>query len=836
MPESDTAQSTYRVLFCGCGYGAGNIGDDAILEGLTVSFRGAVPGMTIGAISYNPQHTRRHIPELEIFGRERKEIARAFRWATHVVLGGGTLIADTVSVDFPVRWCSRLIGEAVKAGLPVSILGAGVSGGTRPEARRLVKRYYGHYLAPIAVRSQYDRDAATAFGLDTNAVHVTADPAFALDWERRGVRMDGLLGVNLVNEGRAGAAFVTRVAGALAEACEDTDLHLIGLCGDARTEPGFDSALTTRAIHRVQPGARIASYYALPSELAKHLCACRLVITMRLHILVFCTLLGVPCLPIAREPKTRHMVRDLGLPDALPLDVSAASLLDAIRDALASPAQHIVDADTVEALRLRARSNSALWLAEATKPTRLGVRMDMATRVGLTGLKLRQSLKSSAVARRLGCSALRAAAGRIPKCTRSALRQLALWPISPGVTSTLWPCPTDAAVRTSDLLGVSRRLIVIALDRAGDLLLLSAFLRELRYSAPDARIELATSPMGADAARLCSTVDEVLVMPGPSVVPTNPYHRFTAARRFGREVLAKRNYDLAVVPRWGTDVYFSAYLAHFCGAPRRLGFSEASNAERRRWNTGQDRLLTHVIVETRLRHEVEHSLELLKAMGGSIEDHRLEPWVTSDDEHCVTKLVQAWPTGMREGPLIAFAPGAGHPKREWPSERLTDVGRHLISEHGAGLVVVGGPSDRSKGEALCRTLQDHAVSVAGELSFGGTAALLRRCRLLVGTDSSTVHLAAAVGLGVVVISCHPRGGVPAGDNSPLRFGPWRTLSAVLQPLAPEPPCTDSCTAPAAHCIRRISTQRVIQAVNRMLEAHETEPFSHTPHAWEKQAK
>jgi len=62
-----------------------------------------------------------------------------------------------------------------------------------------------------------------------------------------------------------------------------------------------------------------------------------------------------------------------------------------------------------------------------------------------------------------------------------------------------------------DALEDARRLLVIRLDRIGDLVLFSPFLRELRRCAPKARITLVVSPETADLAARCPRVDEVLV-------------------------------------------------------------------------------------------------------------------------------------------------------------------------------------------------------------------------------------------------------------------------------------------------------------------------------------
>ena len=80
------------------------------------------------------------------------------------------------------------------------------------------------------------------------------------------------------------------------------------------------------------------------------------------------------------------------------------------------------------------------------------------------------------------------------------------------------------------------------------------------------------------------------------------------------------------------------------------------------------------------------------------------------------------------------------------------------------------------------------------------------------------RLAAATGVPVVEISCHPANGSAASANSPRRFGPWGVPHRVLQPESAQPPCVGECVADEAHCICGVTVEQVKEAITSLLNA------------------
>jgi lipopolysaccharide heptosyltransferase II len=366
-------------------------------------------------------------------------------------------------------------------------------------------------------------------------------------------------------------------------------------------------------------------------------------------------------------------------------------------------------------------------------------------------------------------------------------------------------------VKPEETLDLSRmrNILVVACDQIGDAVLLSPFLRELRRNTP-ATITLVVKPAAANLVERCPYVDEVLTFNPSSSRYWWPVESYSRSRQFAQDHLASRNFDLSILPRWDADWGCASFVCYFSGARRRLGYSETVTTEKQHINRGYDRLLTDILSDDRSRHEVEHHLDVLRYLGISPESNLLEIWTTPEDEAHADALIASHGVSPEE-PLVSLGIGAGQSKRLWPIERFREIARWL-EQNGFRVIVVGAPHESQLGNAL----QPGVVNTAGHTTLRQMAALIKRCRLHLGNDSGPMHIAAAAGVPVIEISAHPLTGDPLHPNSPLRFHPWTSSYRVLQPANPEPPCGDGCQAREAHCISRISTEEVKQAVREQL--------------------
>ena len=161
--------------------------------------------------------------------------------------------------------------------------------------------------------------------------------------------------------------------------------------------------------------------------------------------------------------------------------------------------------------------------------------------------------------------------------------------------------------------------------------------------------------------------------------------------------------------------------------------------------------------------------------------------------------------------LVAICPGARATANHWPEDRFIALGERLIRDGGYELVICGGPAEREVAERLRESWGEGLVA-AGALSLAATARLLSLCDLVVGLDTGTSHLAAALGVPLVEI-----------QGGRCDRGAWDPLGRDVTVLRFEVPCAGCghavCPLEIHPCMRGIHLEQVWHAVQQRLTRH-----------------
>jgi heptosyltransferase-2 len=144
------------------------------------------------------------------------------------------------------------------------------------------------------------------------------------------------------------------------------------------------------------------------------------------------------------------------------------------------------------------------------------------------------------------------------------------------------------------------------------------------------------------------------------------------------------------------------------------------------------------------------------AAGCSSPGHRMELFTAPGDE---AAAVAVWRrAGFGQGrEVICLNPGAAFGSaKHWPASYFAELGREFARGRGSGVLVLCGPAERDLARQIAATA-DHPAVVALSAdgmpspSLGLTKASIRRCDMLVTTDSGPRHFAAAFGRPVVTL-------------------------------------------------------------------------------------
>ncbi len=349
-----------------------------------------------------------------------------------------------------------------------------------------------------------------------------------------------------------------------------------------------------------------------------------------------------------------------------------------------------------------------------------------------------------------------------------------------------------------------QRILLIRPDHLGDVLFSTPALHVLRTTWPAAHITALVGPWSAAILRHNRDIDTLTTLPFPGFTRQagpRPWHPYRLLWHQARRLRSER-FDLAIVLRF--DHWWGAWLAQLAGIPWRVGYAVAECQP----------FLTQVVPYQAGRHEVEQNLTLIEAVTGL-------PISSPARLHfSVTTTAQAWvhawraQTGLAGQPLVAIHPGAGAAVKLWPAAAWATVIDGVLAR-GLAVVLTGSAAEAGLAAEIAGLVTGQIHTLVGATDLDQLAALFQQCRLAVGLDSGPMHLAVAVGAPTV----HLYGPVAAST-----FGPWGDTvhHHVLTSDWACVPC-NRLDYPAAElpwhpCVRAISTQAVLRAIDEVVEA------------------
>lgn len=123
-------------------------------------------------------------------------------------------------------------------------------------------------------------------------------------------------------------------------------------------------------------------------------------------------------------------------------------------------------------------------------------------------------------------------------------------------------------------------------------------------------------------------------------------------------------------------------------------------------------------------------------------------------------------------PVIAIAPTANFPPKQWHHENYSNLAKALIAKEGilpdAKILVLAAPDEEGQAIPVVESLpKDQVLNFVGKTTPMEAAALLSICSLFVGNDSGLMHTAVAVGIPTVGLFGIGKPTVyrPAGEKS-----------------------------------------------------------------------
>ncbi|MEG1918232.1 MAG: polysaccharide pyruvyl transferase CsaB, partial [Oscillospiraceae bacterium] len=304
------------VVICGA-YGRGNAGDDAILEAILQEMRGIDPDMPIAVLSRNPKDTRLTYRVRAIHRSNLPAWRHALRHSKLYINGGGSLIQDVTSRRSLWYYLSN-IATAKRLGNAVQMYGCGIGPILRERHRTLAANTLNRYVDAITLREPDSLQELAAMGVTAPQILLTADPALTLPRAGDAVIDSTLLRAGIPTDGKY-ICFALRQWKGFDEKAE--------LFGAAAAYAYHNHGLTPVFVSVekfADPAAAqlAAAHIGVPCHFLPDagdagsiigvLSRMQVVVSMRLHALIFAAGQGIPLVGVVYDPKVSAFLRYIG--------------------------------------------------------------------------------------------------------------------------------------------------------------------------------------------------------------------------------------------------------------------------------------------------------------------------------------------------------------------------------------------------------------------------------------------------------------------------------------------------------------------------------------------
>ena len=366
MRAGDRKLNTRRgVLICGA-YGHGNAGDEAILEAIVGEMRALDADMPVTVLSRTPEETAKRCGVSALHTFDFLRFLGVMRKTKLFLCGGGSLIQDVTSCR-SLWYYLFTLAAAKKSGCRVLMYGCGI-GPVRTEFdRRLVRRVLNRNVDIITLREADSLRELESFGVTEPETVLSSDPALTLECADRKT-VDACLAENGLSPDGRYAGFCLRrwpgfneKAGAFARAArrawETYGLTPVFVSINHRSD-GEAADRVCALLGDDVP--RFVLREPMPTgKTIGVLSRMELVVSMRLHGLIFSASQGVPLVGVAYDPKVSAFLDYAGEDRHLPFaDVSAEKLCALLDGAAQARTEREALARAAQALRAKEYRNT----------------------------------------------------------------------------------------------------------------------------------------------------------------------------------------------------------------------------------------------------------------------------------------------------------------------------------------------------------------------------------------------------------------------------------------------------------------------------------------------
>jgi ADP-heptose:LPS heptosyltransferase len=292
-----------------------------------------------------------------------------------------------------------------------------------------------------------------------------------------------------------------------------------------------------------------------------------------------------------------------------------------------------------------------------------------------------------------------------------------------------------------------KAILIVLANKIGDFIIFSPSLHYIHEAYPDYALSVVTDKSVLALARTFPEIDEFIPL-DTKKFQFNPFYALRVAKQ-----LRKKAFSTVLYPAYSRS-FTGDELVHMAGARERVAFEgDSCNLDGR--NREKDgKWFTRIIKEspdfTEDFSEVGRYRYFCEQIDAKI-DGDFVPHIPISSADGADGMRILKENGWNGGKYAVVAPGAGLRYRSWPTDKFAKVVEYLM-RNDLQIIFSGGKFEQDLYDAIAqKTSGGPFVNLMGKTALPQLGGILQNAIMYFGSDTGTVHLAAAVGTPVVCL-------------------------------------------------------------------------------------
>jgi ADP-heptose:LPS heptosyltransferase len=349
-----------------------------------------------------------------------------------------------------------------------------------------------------------------------------------------------------------------------------------------------------------------------------------------------------------------------------------------------------------------------------------------------------------------------------------------------------------------DLPENPQQILFIRTDSIGDNILAASMLEPLRNKYPNAKITLVCQEHISEIYEVSPFVNNIITYRRKLILEDTLYRNSIIKKLQGLKA------DIAF-----NTIYSRQILADLLTINSNARVTIAFNGDLCNINENDrdelNKKYSHILYDDfNDKPEIEKYEFFLTAIGISFE--KLEPviWLTPEDE----KFANVFFAENDLNPAATIALFAGSDKEIRSYEKFGFAIADICRENILAVIATGTEKQYQVSQKNLEDIRTKTINLCGKTSIRQTAAIIKQCRLAVGSETGTAQISCAVGTPNVVV---------LGGGHFGRFLPYSPLTSIACLPLQCYGCNFYCKYPVVHCVSDVNPFVITEAVKEALK-------------------